>query len=98
MLEWMLNALKKLRPSQIAIIAGVAVILVFAGIGIGKTVGDNGDHARGERIRAPFGGDEGGPGGRGFRHDGPGGPGFPGGPGGPGGFGGPGGPGGPAIT
>jgi hypothetical protein len=99
MIEAMLGALKKLRPSQLAIIAGVAVILVFAGIGIDRTVGDGGGHARGERVRAPFGGD-GGPGGRDFRHGGPGGPGFrrgDGGPfrGGPGGFGGPGGPGGP---
>src|SRR5205085_11296632 len=70
-----------LRPSHMAIIAGLGVALVAGGIGIGTAINDDGN---GERVNAPFGRDfkHGGPGPRGFRRDGPGEPG--GGPNGPG--------------
>ena len=82
-----MQKLKELRPSHIAIVAGIGALLVLAGVGVGAAVSDNGDGG-GERVRAPFDRGPGGPDGHGFRRGGPGGPGGPGfhgeGPGGPG--------------
>jgi hypothetical protein len=79
-----MKKLKDLRPSHIAIVAGIGAVLVLAGVGIGAAVSDDGS---GERVNAPFGRgfERGGPDHRGFRGDGPGDHGFRGGgPGGPG--------------
>ena len=76
-----MQKLKELRPSHIAIVAGIGAVLVLAGVGIGAAVSDNGG---GERVRAPFDRGPGGPGspdGHGFRRGGPGGPGGPSSPG-----------------